>query len=625
MKKLLLTLLPVLALAFSVNAQDTLFVEEFDGGIPETWEVGPGDPEGAVWQWTPDGLADSVQIDGVPTPALFWGTRGPIGSATASNGAAMFNSDAYDNGGVAIGEGPFPAPQTATLTSPIVDCSGQEFVFLKWNQYFRYFDAAAILEVSANGGQDWVTVPVPLNDDLAADANVTSGPDDVQFIDVSEWAANNEDFRFRFVWGGGGNYYFWIIDDVVIQTPVSQELSIPDYYFYPPASFAQPESQIDQDTFGFTVSVENIGKDTVQEFVALARILQLDETSGDFVEIFADSITGQFPPFTKDTLTFENLFVPDELEIGEYRVVYNVLSRSADDFNPNNNQIARAFFVTENLFSKENGPTIGFQPAGGGDYEIANYYRMGPAPADGVEFTVGPITSGAVLNEPANLPGSEIDLLVYKVRDGVAEDFSNFAINNKDSLEVLGFGAFTYPDDAENFDLVTTTPTSFTLEPIALEPNGRYFISCLYADDTNVFFQTFNESIDYYQISTVLYQPDNQWFLGGFGPEPAAVIRMELDVAVSADAQQLPENSLKVFPNPIKAGNQISVGLQLEQPQEAQVVIANMDGRVMGVRQFDSLKNELIQMPTTNLPAGNYQMILMTNEGVATKQFIVVQ
>ena len=71
MKKLLLTLLPVLALALLGTAQDTLFFEDFDGGIPDDWEIGPGDPEGAVWQWSPDGTASSIMFEGETVEAGF--------------------------------------------------------------------------------------------------------------------------------------------------------------------------------------------------------------------------------------------------------------------------------------------------------------------------------------------------------------------------------------------------------------------------------------------------------------------------------------------------------------------------------------------------------------------------
>lgn len=41
-------------------SQNVIWEEQFDGGIPITWQIGPGAPEGAVWQWPSTGMADSA-------------------------------------------------------------------------------------------------------------------------------------------------------------------------------------------------------------------------------------------------------------------------------------------------------------------------------------------------------------------------------------------------------------------------------------------------------------------------------------------------------------------------------------------------------------------------------------
>ncbi|MCB0588777.1 MAG: hypothetical protein KDD06_26045, partial [Phaeodactylibacter sp.] len=96
MKRSLL-FIPSFFLALVVWAQPTvIFEEQFDGGIPDTWEIGPGNPVGAVWQWSANGEADSALLDTVMTAAIFWGDRMAINSPSADNGAAMYNSDVYD-------------------------------------------------------------------------------------------------------------------------------------------------------------------------------------------------------------------------------------------------------------------------------------------------------------------------------------------------------------------------------------------------------------------------------------------------------------------------------------------------------------------------------------------------
>ncbi|MBV6653854.1 MAG: hypothetical protein KI786_08870, partial [Mameliella sp.] len=93
MKKSLLPLLALCLMVWSATAQtDTLFYEEFDGGIPDTWTISEGTPEGAVWQWSADGRAASADVNGETLNALFWGDGGTIQSPTVANGVAMYNS-----------------------------------------------------------------------------------------------------------------------------------------------------------------------------------------------------------------------------------------------------------------------------------------------------------------------------------------------------------------------------------------------------------------------------------------------------------------------------------------------------------------------------------------------------
>ena len=196
-----------------------LFQEDFDGGIPSIWTLVPDCPDEVMWQWSADGRADSVFFESGMIPALFWGVFPPINSPTADNGAAMFNSDAYDSAGIGVGEGPFPTDHEASLITPSINCLAEPIVYLKFNQFARAFRNApsTLISVSNDGGDTWVDFPI----NTTIIENNSSAPNAVTLIDISEVASGHEDVRVRFTWKG--RYHFWLIDDVQIIRPPNLE------------------------------------------------------------------------------------------------------------------------------------------------------------------------------------------------------------------------------------------------------------------------------------------------------------------------------------------------------------------------------------------------------------------
>lgn len=198
----MITILPELPLIF--------YEEQFAGGIPDEWETGPGSPEGAVWQWSASGEADSALVNGMPTPALYWEDRSPIASLSPENGCAMYNSDVYESGGIAEGEGPFPGDHSGSLTSPAINCTDYDNIVLTFRQYARArtSEASTLLEVSPDSGMTWI--PFDINTDIIEDAETPN--DDLVIVNITAVAANQPNVRLRFSWSG--SYYFWLLDDV---------------------------------------------------------------------------------------------------------------------------------------------------------------------------------------------------------------------------------------------------------------------------------------------------------------------------------------------------------------------------------------------------------------------------
>lgn len=619
MKKSLLLFLPVLLLPLFVQAQaDTIFYEDFDGGIPDTWTIGPGTPEGAVWQWSADGRAANAQVDGNTVNALFWGMNPAIGSPTVGNGVAMYNSDVYDGGGTGVGQGPFPGVHSGTLTSPAIDCSELDTVFISFFQYARANASAisTLLEVSADTGQTWVNIPI----NPTVVGNGSTPADNLLLANISEVAANQPHVQIRFVWNG--RYYFWLIDDVQIIPPVDQELILGDI-FYAPASYATPVSQIATDTFGFSADISNIGAKAVTNLVLKASIFE--RIGDDQLELlYADSlVVAEFPAFAEDsTLVIEDLYVP-ELPVGNYVLRYDVYSLDGEDFNPRNNSKQENFVISEGLFSKEAAPASGVRPGTIGDYQMGNYYRM--SPLSGNEFVISTVSfSGTKNAADGPIEGDQTTIFLYRVSDDVDASFDNFDTSlETEDLEVIGFAFYTFGAGEEN-QLITIELTDIDLNPIQLEPGARYFLMAEWANESNLVFAGVNNSIDYFQISTITRT--SEWFLGGFGPSRAAVMRMAIELRTTADEQPLPEQSMNIFPNPIPVNDQLNVQLDLEERMPAMLVVADLSGRVISVQEYpDGLQNETLQVSTSQFPAGTYLVRLRTDAGTKTMKFNVIR
>jgi hypothetical protein len=636
MKKLLLTLLPVLALSFAVTAQDTLFVEEFDGGIPDTWTIDEGDPLGGVWQWSATASADSVTFMGERYAANFYGTIGQMNSDTPENGAAMFNSDALDGGeGGSPRTGPLVAPHFSVLTSPSIDCSSQtDNVFLKFHQSYRNFQSSSRVEVSNDGGMTWTDFPV--NTDIGV--NTWTGGGDIALLDISEVAAGEADVRIRFIWDG--DYYFWLIDDIVVVSNIGAEVSIPDYFYLSSVDYARPEA-MPIDTFFFQTSVANRGTSPVENLVLRARVLR-DLGDDGFETLYEDStIVQDFPAGASDTIFMEDLiYLPEgELTVGDYLVVYDAFPQDRQDYIGGNNQGSVDFIITENLFSKDDGATGGIRPGAGGDYDVASIYEIGAFPAsDSLKFVASSVQVAAGTNdEDGPMDGRQVTVILYKVNDGIEPDLSNFPPSPKDGMEAgmtsIAFAQLEFP--AEYDDYSATAPMAATLLPldptvdeIVLEPNAQYMVGVSYADDNNVIFQGWSDDRNYLgNLAYLLWiQNEESWFLNGFGADTAPVIRLNMEVLpVQQDNIPLPENAMNIFPNPVTAGNNMNVQVDLEAAQDAMLLVTDVEGKVVSLQNFDQIQQETLQAQTSHLAAGQYFIRLSTNEGTRTMKFTVVR
>ena len=191
-----------------------IWSEDFSSGIPSSW-INSAVP----WEYRGTGT----------TPNNLIGSRGayssnqtPIQSPTSSNGFMIFDSDYYDNGGVAgaFGTGPYPSNpngHTGTLTTESIDLSNYSAVSLFFNSYYREYAGVAKVAFSIDGGitftNETVVHPnISVNDATADDFRV--------MINIPSNIAGQPSVHIQFIYDGTimynnyYGYYFWMIDDI---------------------------------------------------------------------------------------------------------------------------------------------------------------------------------------------------------------------------------------------------------------------------------------------------------------------------------------------------------------------------------------------------------------------------
>ena len=194
--------------------------EDFSNGIPSTW-INSSVP------WAYRGPSTSPNST-VGTQGAYGTNQGPIQSPTAQNGFMIFDSDYYDNLGVAggFGTGQYPSNPNGhigTLTTESIDLSAYPAVSLLFNSFYREYTGIAKVAFSIDGGVTF-TDEMEVHPDI--DVNDATTPDYQVMLNIPPNIAGQPSVHIQFIYDGTVlynsyyGYYFWCIDDIqLIETP----------------------------------------------------------------------------------------------------------------------------------------------------------------------------------------------------------------------------------------------------------------------------------------------------------------------------------------------------------------------------------------------------------------------
>ncbi len=574
------------------------------------------DSTNALWEWK----ADASPVGGAYATGI-----APITSASAANGAALFNSDRLDNNGTQgnFGNGPCPTPHRGELISPVIDCSGHASVAVKFHQGTRKFTGTRYLvEVSTDGGTTWSTFET--NTEIAVNAPASDG---VKIVDITSAAANQANVQIRFVFDG--DYYYWLIDDVQLITLPDNSISL-NRHFYPASTLYTPSVMAPADTFLFAARLSNNGGNVIDNSFLKVQIL---DAASD--EVWADSLTlGQLRTGLQDSvLLFPDDFryVPEGLGAGEYRLRYSLYQEGVTDFEPSDNTRQSSFFITDNSFWQSGAlrtytrPCFDPQCTSTAPWSWGAFFSIPEGTAESYKVVSAEV---AVAGESttADLEGKDINVFMMEIlTTGFFEQGVSFGDGTTNDYAGFGERVITAAQSQTSF-AIDMEDANAPGEAFVLQ-NGTLYMGIVRVPDRvrigcdNAYINYPREMGDNQVILTSRLFFDNAFQSTFRNTMP--YLKLNMALSTSVDNTPLPEAAMQLFPNP--ASSSVNIDLNLEEATNVTITLADISGKVIKFQNIQGVAQHLHTLDISSLPSGTYIVRLATDKGTSTKKLVVAK
>ena len=614
----------------------------------------------AVWIRTTDGVSKGK----------YWGTNQPFKSPTLADGAALFDSDFLDNGGVSEGTGPCPAPHHGELQSPVINLTGitsADNIEVKLFAYYRLFDVQDLsLGFSSDGGSTWKDYSLKV---LGGETNKVYGQDyiTIKLKDATKGVADFSNCKLRFVFNGDS--YFAMFDNVSILKSPPYDIGFPlaNAYGYNTAMSPSPYAQFpkryaekasDKDYFYSAVISNDGGTEIpVSANPKLTWELLKSAGAGTWNSVLKKSvvITKKIPGNDTTVVTgditsdLNAAFVANGT--GDYRFSYTV-SCDLSDANASNNEIHYDFTITADLdtwFSaaplNANGyPTANtnFFPAGGAGtvvqtFEQGLYYYF----PDQKDLAMQSVRYQAYMSNSFDGDSQPVSIYVYDAIDLSDKKTWSLVALGIDTIKSSGNTGKYIEREAYLWDvakaikgyklsgdgiyciavaqhnskgLIDQSGKIHTVYPAACYTNNRlgekvnYFYSGYLKVGTGAPEQT--EAISYYS-----------GFNSATPYVPSVSVKMIDGKSVGIIETQKESTILTVFPNPV--ADNLNVRIKTDQSgSQASFILTDITGRIISIEK-GTLQNDMIYtIGMKGLPAGNYMIHVKTEKGNVSEKVV---
>ena len=568
----------VLICANVMHAQTPFFTENFEtnlnGWIDETTNNNPNPAFSQEWEWSNDPGAIIAGQDTFETPLGF----------------AQYNSDA--NGNFA---------HVARLTSPTIDCSSHDAVYVKIAyQYVLYNqESKAFIGVKNDDMNDFEYINI-LTSNLVEDLSAKR----YLYLDISEFAGNQENVQLQIRWDGQWEYVFRV-DDIELYD--SSE-SLNDYTIkaFKTPNFLQPANT--KATINLGCEVEKIGLDEIQELTLNVEILK------DNVPVYNNSINFSSDFERLDTLIFPETFLIEEN--GFYSVNYELQGLLPDSY-PDDNFDTSTITIDGNVFQKDNILLEdNIEPASIPNiantstfWEIGNYYHFSPVDTN-VPYVLCNVLFSIASVDGVHHPNTSAFVRLYEITtiDGCEFETTQLGVN---TISLMNY---------ENYDLIDVNVFDDNGDPIVLTNDQEYLIAIEL--ETEVWMPCAFYKYQF-QKNTAVKSGVDDWLCGGFLTQVTGVIRMEImqnDVCTSVTEELEELDVFRVFPNP--GNDQIHVQLiESANREEVRIELFDFGGKLVLERSVDT---DLFSLDVGHLSKGTYFLRVESESGVSVEKVALV-
>ena len=443
------------------------------------------------------------------------------------------------------------------------------------------------------------------------------------------------------------------IGDLIPPPPPANDLVMINSNVLVPQLGIIPSSQVQQaGDFVFTpgASVENRGLNDAPNY-NIDIVINHTPFGGSPSEVYNESFSSMDGILVGDTtalIVFPD-FDPVVAGTGEgiYEYTYSVTSDSTDNAAFNNATTGSFTLSDQLLYSKATWDPVGQMPriiatttiAGGGPIEF-----LTPINVDyGTNLKIDSIWVEVRQSPP--LADVSIEAYVYDWDDANDDD-----LIDEGELTVSGLAFHTFPmdfeDNVDNLKLPVLDILTFEETGVVITGDDKnYIIGVRYTGSETVSFG-FDSSIDYTRTESWKAENEtftdldygslqaNTWdpdgvpvvaeifvFTGGLTSSTGIILSEVLDNV--NDIAGLDKFNMDVYPNPVST--QLNVGLEFsERADFVEYYLVNSNGQVASrQRNENTLLNEMQSFDVSQLPAGEYHMVIRTNFGIRTGSFMV--
>ena len=582
--------------------------EDFSNGVPSTW-INSSVP------WVYRGPSTNPNQT-VGSQGAYSGinnnppSNNPISSPTANGGFMIFDSDYYDNLGVAggFGTGQYPSNPSGhigTLTTESIDLSTYPAVSLLFNSYYREFAGIAKVAFSIDGGVTF-TDEMEVHPDIGANEATTR--DYQVMLNLPPNIAGQPSVHIQFIYDGTVlfnnyyGYYFWMIDDIqLIETPDNlmecQDEVFGGWWlgFQTTGDLGcnytfNPMAQAISNPYRLEGVVRNIGAN-VQNNVTLHG--DISDEAGNV--LFSDISNGiSLGVSSNDTLAVNSSYTPTGMG------VHNISIWATSDSFPHTDTATMTSIVSDSVYAIDYDWNSDGANLGTGSWRIGRTCggQVGATAYD--VYTTGQVTSVSFHVNSESVPGAQMTAEIY---EGYGSNSIFLSESDPYTLQAADLGKWVTIPLVIPLNVIGGTQLMAAVRGVA-HPTDTFMVT------------TSANSIAASYIQDNGCDIGNGGNIGDWYTSDARLIRMNFGYVSSVDNEELKSGFL-VYPNPSSG----IVNLGNENNSEYDFTISNLVGQIVFDGKISSYSNQSIDL--SQFSKGIYSIEFTNNTQTYSKKVVI--